>query len=256
MPIFVSIRKAKAMTLETVATPHPFRTIVLDYNREIAPQDFEKETLADYFYMHDKVWQLKTMREQLESLLDDATVQIDTLRAEIYPIEQEIDLLELVTGLREDNPVPGFDGSMSIQIDHFKIATHQHNEDLMVLYELIDRHTEEHNAFLDEFNPFEEWFEAFAEGPMHELYQRYEELSVDIVSVDVDHQSFLEAWSPIIYAEREYFDRAQRTFEAYVELVELSNALYRKAERLDAALDEFLEKHKDGVKSGWKRFKE
>src|SRR5690606_32435517 len=100
---------------EKVVTHHPFRTIELEYDREIIPPDFEKETLANYFHMHDEVWRLKTMREEYEPRLDEAIRQIDSLRAEIYPIEQEIDVLELVTGLREDNPMPGFEGSISLQ---------------------------------------------------------------------------------------------------------------------------------------------
>lgn len=244
-------------SLEKVVTHHPFRTIELEYDREMTPPDFEKKTLANYFHMHDEVWRLKILREDIEPRLDEAIRQIDTLRAEIYPIEQEIDVLELITGLREDNPMPeGFDGSISIQIDNFRKAARKHNDDIMALYELINRCTEEHNAFLKEYEDFDKWFEAFANGPLHELYMRYEELSVDTVSLDRDHQAFLEAWSPTIQAERDYFDRAYEAFEAYAELVEASDKLYRKAERVDEALKDFVEKHKGGMSSGWKRFKD
>ncbi len=244
------------MPLEKVVTHHPLRTIVLEYDRGITPPDFEKSALDSYFHMHDEVWRLKTMREDYEPRLERAIAQIAELRTDLYPIEQEIDVLELVTGLREDNPMPGFDGSISLKLDSFREATRKHNDALMALYEGINRVTEEHNAFLKEFDAFEAWFEAFADGPLHELYQRWEELSVDTVSLDNDHQNFLGDWAPTIEAERDYFERASDAFEAYAELVDAANALYRRAETVDAALDEFVKNNKNGGKSGWKRFKD
>jgi len=244
------------MPLEKVVTHHPFRTIALEYDRGITPPDFEKEALAKYFHMHDEVWRLKCMREEYEPRLDTAIARIAELRAAIFPIEQEIDVLELVTGLREDNPMPGFDGSLSVKLDSFSKSTQKHNDEMMALHQLVTQCTEEHNAFLKEYDAFEAWFEAFDEGPLHELYRRWEELSVDTVSLDNDHQSFLGDWAPIIEAEREYFDRASDAFEAWAELVEASDSLYRRAERVDAALEDFVKKHKNGGSSGWKRFKE
>lgn len=244
------------MSLEKVVTHHPFRTIALEYDREITPQPFEKEALDKYFHMHDEVWRLKTLREDYEPRLNKVIAQIADLRAAIHPIEQEIDILELVTGLREDDPMPGFSGSISLKPDSMLEATRKHNEALNELYNLINRCTEEHNTFLKEFEAFEAWFEAFDDGPLHELYKRWEELSVHTGSLDVDHQAFLGDWAPVIEAERKYFEHASEAFEAYAELVDASNALYRRAERVYGALEDFEKKHKKGFSSGWKRFKE
>jgi len=232
------------MPLEKVVTLHPFRTIVLEYDRKITPPPFEKETLEKYFHMHDEVWRLKNLREDYEPQLDTAIARIAELRAAIHPIEQEIDILELITGLRKDDPMPGLSGSLSLKLDGFLEATRKHNEALMELYELMNRCTEDYNAFLKAFDEFDAWFEAFDDGPLHELYNRWEELSVHTVSLDNDHQAFLGDWAPVIEAEREYFERASEALEAYAELVDASKALYRRAERVNVALEEFEKKHK------------
>ena len=244
------------MSLEKVVTHHPFRTIELEYDRQITPPPFEKQALKKYFHMHDEVWRLKTLREDYEPRLNKAIAQIAELRAAIYPIEQEIDILEVVTGLREDDPMPEFSGSLTLKPDSMLEATRKHNEALSELYELINRCTEEYNSFLKAFEEFEAWFEEFDDGPLSELYKRWEELSVHTVSLDDDHQAFLGDWAPIIEAEREYFEHASEAFEAYAELVDASNTLYRRVERAYEAFVAFDKKHKDGFSSGWKRFKD
>ncbi|WP_257667399.1 hypothetical protein [Parapedobacter tibetensis] len=240
--------------MEKVVTHHPFRTIELEYDREKPQPDWEKETLDNYFHMHDEVWRLKTIREEYEPQLDRAIAWINELRTELYPIEQEIDLLELATGLRDDNPMPGFEGSISLQLDNFRKATKKHNEDLIALHTLITQCIGEHNVFLKDYETFDEWFESFASGPLHQLYMRYEDISVHTVSLDRDHQSFLETWSPVIQAERDYFERATDAFEAYTELAEASEKLYRRAEKVDDSLDDFIKKNKNGGDGQWRKF--
>lgn len=242
--------------MEKIVTHHPFRTITLSYDRSKPQPDWEKDALDNYFHAHDEAWRLKTMREDIEPRLDKAIAQTAALRAEIYPIDQEIDVLELATGIRKDDPMPGFEGTLSLQLDGFIKAAKRHNGALQELYELVTRCTAEYNAFLAEHETFEEWFEEFAGGPLHQLYMRYEELNVDTVSLDEDHQAFLEHWAPTLQAERDYFDRATGLFDAYAELVDASNKLYRRAERVNDALGDFVKKNKNGGSSGWKRFRD
>ncbi|WP_257670663.1 hypothetical protein [Parapedobacter tibetensis] len=237
--------------MEKIVTHHPFRTIELEYDREKPQPDWEKETLDNYFHMHDEVWRLKTMREECEPRLDRAIAQITELHRALPTFIQEVGVLEAVVGLREavDGPQPEDEKSFSIDLHHFRKASNQLSDDLAELYHEITRCTEEHNAFLREFEAFDNWFEAFADGPMHEIYQRYEEISVDTVSLDRDHQAFLETWSPVIHAEREYFDRALSAFNDYADLIDITNDLSERVKILDEALHDFTERNKHG-KSG------
>lgn len=242
--------------MEKVVIHHPLRTITLEYDRDKPQPDWEKETLDDYLHMHDEVWRLQAMRERAEPQLEKAIAWTTELRTALYPIEQEIDLLELATGLREDDFMPDFEGSVSLQLDDFRKAARKHNDDLMELHAQVAQCTEEHNVFLKEYDVFEDWFEEFSDGPLHQLYLRYEELSVDTVSLDSDHQAFLGQWAPTLQAERDYFERAADVFEAYTELVEAADKLYRRAEQVDEALEDFVKKNKNGGSGGWKRFKD
>ena len=238
--------------MEKTVTHHPFRTIELVYDRDKSQPDWEKETLDQYFHMHDEVWRLKTMREDYEPRLERVIAQINDFHSARPSLVKEVAMLEAVVVLREavDGPQPeDKESSFSIDLNRFRRTCNKHSDDMAALYREITRCTEEHNAFLNEFEAFDNWFEAFAEGPMSKIYQRYDEASVDTVSLDRDHQRFLEAWQPVIHAEREYFSSAQGAFDDYASLVETTNTLYERVNILDKALHDFTERNKHG-KSG------
>lgn len=65
---------------------------------------------------------------------------------------------------------------------------------------------------------------------LHELYQHYEEVEVDIVSLDKDHQGFLEAYGEVDKLREEYMQQGQQVFEAYEQLLDDSEDVYRRVD--------------------------
>ena len=71
---------------------------------------------------------------------------------------------------------------------------------------------------------------------MHEIYQRYDEVSVDTVSLDRDHQNLLEEWQPIIFAERLYQDKALTAFDQAKEIAEVTDYFSEDVDEVENAL--------------------
>ncbi len=227
--------------METTVTHHPFRDITLAYDRGKPQGERELATLAQYVELHDRVWKLKVMRQGYEPRLAEAALRIDGLRDSLHPIERRVEVMELGLGLRAADGPPPFEGKLTMKLNDFYDDSDRFNDGIHGLYGLIKQVTEEHNRFLDEYNAFDGWFEAFNDGPLYEIFQDWETVSVDTVSLDRDHQAFLEAWGPVWQAEDDYFARAAAAFAAYDDLIRVSDALFLRVKRVQAALDGIID---------------
>lgn len=223
--------------MNTISTSHPLRTIQLAYHTDKTPPAWETEAMKSYFYMHDEVWRLKTVREASEVQLTAILSKMQELTVQLYPIEQEADILEVAFGIRSVDDLPDFDGSLDIDIHTFVHTVLHHEEELQKLHADVTASVEQYNAFLKDYNAFDEWFETFSSGDLYRLYQEWETIRIDTVSLDDDHQNFLDVLSPITDAENRYFDQALACFEQFKELVKTSEKIYRRTEKINEAVN-------------------
>lgn len=224
--------------MEKTIIHHPLRNIELLYHRDRPQPGWEKETLANYIRIHDEVWRLKTMREEYEHRLDKAIAHSNDIFYALRPYIQRLHVLEAVAGIVESVHARPLDSSgvFHIDMDDFRTNKNRINDDKAVLIREMSRCEEEYNTFIHAFEAFDAWFEAFAEGQLHEIYQRYDEVSVDTVSLDRDHQNLLEEWQPITYAEWLYKDKALSAFFEYAEVVEITDNFSEDVDVMENAL--------------------
>lgn len=230
--------------METTVTHHPFRDIKLSYDRSKSQTEKEKNTVERYVQMHDGVWHLKNMREEYELRLDEAIAEINELRTALFPIEQQVEIFEVGLGLSAEDNLPVFEGTLTFEMGDFYNACDRYHDNIHELYVLMKRVTDEHNLFLEEYNRFDTWFQEFNDGQLHEIFQNWENISLDTVSLDRDHQDFLEAWGPVWRAEDAYFERAADAFNGYAELIDMSDTLFQRVKRLESALQELIKRNR------------
>lgn len=225
-------------SMEKTITHHPLRTIELLYHRDRPQPEWEKETLAKYIRVHDEIWRLKTVREEYEHRLDKAIARMNDFFPTLSPYQQRLHLLEAVAGIMESVHARPLDNSgvFRIDMDDFRANRDRINRDVAELGREIARCEEEYTAFIKAFEEFDTWFETFAEGQLHEIYQRYDEVSVDTVSLDRDHQNLLEEWQPIIFAERLYQDKALTAFDQAKEIAEVTDYFSEDVDEVENAL--------------------
>ncbi|MFB2121392.1 hypothetical protein [Parapedobacter sp. 2B3] len=235
--------------MEKTITHHPLRTIELRYHPDRPQPEWEKETLAKYIHLHDEVWRLKNMREEYEYRLDKAIAHTNEIIYAISPYRQRLHLLQAVAGIIESVHARPLDNSgvFHIDMDDFRTNKERIADDMAALGSEMSRCKEEYNAFINTSEEFDAWFEAFAEGQLHEIYQRYDEASVDTVSLDRDHQNLLEEWQPITFAERLYNDKALSAFFDYTEIVEITDDF---SQDVDVMENRLYKRHPEIEKSG------
>ena len=166
---------------------------------------------------------------------------IAELHGRFPALEQQATILEAVDETHWDEREP-----FTIDFNDFSRARDAYSDYLDALYGDVTRVSEQYNKFLEAQEAFDAWFEQFADGPLREIYQRDDEVSVDTVSLDKDHQRFLEAWQPIIHAQREYVYSAANALNDYADLADLTNDLAKRLTVLDEALHGFAQRHEHG----------
>src|SRR5690606_6178454 len=228
--------------IKTIVKEHPLKNITLDFDDEITPLPFEQEALQSYYEAHDKTWEVKEHVSKIQAELKAADDTIEDLSFRRLGIEQELEILEDWLGVTELEDKELFDGEITIDIGTFFAVCDKHNVDIQNLYEKIVDLTETYNRDIENIydddaviNP--EYFNA-----LDEVYPRYEEVSVHTVSLDDDHQAFLEEYGKVEELFVHYTALAREIFDKYKNLVDTTQIIYRRVEVVDQLLRDKLKR--------------
>lgn len=234
--------------IKTIVKKHPLRDITLDFDDEIAPPSFEQEGLQSYYEAHDKTWEIKEHVLKIEKELEEADDIIDDLIFRRLGIEQELEMLEDWLGVTELEDKELFDGEIVIDIGSFFGSAASHNADIQALYQKMVDMTDTYNRDIENIHEDDAIIDPMYFTALDKLYPRYEELSVHTVSLDDDHQAFLEEYGKVEKRFFRYTGFAMEIFDKYRELVETSQATYHRVEKVDQLLRDKLPDNTDDDK--------
>lgn len=166
---------------------------------------------------------------------------ISELSYEIFTLGEKLEVFEEALGIREPTDTPALDRTSDFDLNAFFDRIFQHNQSVQQLHkQMVEASTIYNEAvaslFEDDYLIDPMYFDI-----LHELYQRYEEVEVDIVSLDKDHQGFLEAYGEVDKLREEYMQQGQQVFEAYEQLLDDSEDVYRRADIVQDSLDEMMD---------------
>lgn len=227
--------------MKTIVRPHPLKDIILEFDESKEQPDYEKEALERYYEAHNVVWDLRQRLDYLAKGLLDIQEQTRESEMEALRLNQSLMFVEDSLGLSDGKNLPEIEDEFSIDVTGLFQDLEKHNSAVQDLYVLVDDMTQRYNDEIDRIDPADEYQEHW---PVHgryfgifdEVYPRYEELSVNIVSLDDDEQTFLEIYGEMFDVYRENLDFAEEAFEAYRRLIELIDPMYKRASIAMAAM--------------------
>jgi len=224
--------------MKEIVKEHPLRPIILRFAPKKRQPEFEIKGLEAYYAMHDSTWRMRTELIDKDNELDTLMDEIASLEFPLLPIEQELEFVEAAAGLRDQVDLPIMEGSFTINLDELRDSIDAHCEAMHAFYPKLRAAWDwfdQHAGFIYEH---ESWIEAGLDDPIHELYARYEEVSVDIVSLDRDQQEFYAAYAEVQRLQDDYFHHGDLVFAQYDKLLKRSNEIYRRFETADARINE------------------
>lgn len=219
---------------------HPLRNIVLRFDLSKEMSDFEKEGLETYYRIHDETWDMSMRLNERTIELTHIDAGISRLHKELLPMEQKLDQLEADYGLRDGEDLPQMEEKVTHDGETFYSFTIPHNKKMVDLAKLLMEEWKWYDAQVDHMYYHEGWLKRDARAPVHVIYRRYKEASVDIVSLDKDEQKFLTAHSKVWKQQDAYFEYANKVFDAFEGLRERTENLYIRIEYIDNMLDGLL----------------
>ncbi|TYR36579.1 hypothetical protein FXV77_08730 [Sphingobacterium phlebotomi] len=228
--------------IKTIVKEHPLKNITLDFDDEITPPPFEQKALQSYYEAHDKTWKIKEHVSKIEAELKAVDDIIEDLSFRRLGIEQELEILEDWLGVTELEDKELFDGEITIDIGTFFAVCDKHNVDIQNLYEKVVGLTEIYNRDIENIYEDDAVIDPEYFNALDEVYPRYEEVSVHTVSLDDDHQAFLEEYGKVEELFFHYTALAREIFDKYKSLVETTQVIYRRVEVIDQLLRDKLKK--------------
>lgn len=228
--------------IKTIVKKHPLRNITLDFDDEITSPSFELEALQCYYEAHDKTWAIEAHVSAIEAQLKIIDDIIADLALRRLGIEQELEILEDWLGVTELEDKALFDGEITIDIGTFFSICDQHNTEIQSLYEKVVNLTEVYNQDIEHIYEDDAVIDPKYFSALDDVYPRYEEVSVHTVSLDDDHQAFLEEYGKVEEHFFHYTALAREVFDKYKDLVETTQAIYHRVEIVDQLLRDKLKR--------------
>src|SRR3546814_384467 len=182
--------------MKQIVKQHPLRTIILEFDVDKPALDFEIAALDAYYRQHDRTWETKQRLLQHKDALFELEVKITELEYLLLPTEQQLDFLEAGFQLTDQKELPFIEEEFTIDVGDFNKGVVYHNRELVELHGLVVAEQEWFNEWADFIYENEDWFDEQddeGDGLIHQVFRHYEEVSVDIVSLDRDQQEFFGA---------------------------------------------------------------
>lgn len=231
-----TIRNFELEQMKEIVKQHPLRPIILEFDMAKQALDFEAEALHAYYRQHDRTWETKQQLLQHKDALFSLEVRITELEYSLLPIEQQLDFLEAGFQLTDQHELPFIEEGFTIDVGEFNNDVIAHNKGLIELHGLVVAEQEWFNEWADFIYDNEDWFDAddeLGDELIHKVFRHYEEVSVDIISLDRDQQEFFDSVGEVTELQSEYFDYGEAVLDLYTALHGRSEEVYRRAERLN-----------------------
>ena len=227
--------------MKNVAKEHPLKPIRLSYREGIQAPAFEVEALKKYKQAHDETWKRRIAYVAEKDRLMLLRGELAELSYELFDLGEQLSVFEEVLGITELNETDQIKIGPDYDMNRLFDRVEQHNRSLQRLHKAMVKASDRYNKAVARLYEDNFMIDPMYFDILHELFQRHEEVEVDIVSLDEDHQSFLEAYRQVDRLREEYMEYGQHVFESYEQLLEEAEDLYRRANAVQDGIDEMMD---------------
>lgn len=214
---------------------HPLKPIDLYFYENKEAPEFELEALLKYEKAHDDLWRLKMHFERQKGELQLLLIRIQNLEREQQKLDKELDFIKSVLDSGAD---PETDAQLDMAIYNWFLAMRAHNEQLFTLHQGMDESLGHYQQDLAKLHEEDMLIDPENFELLRPLYQRYEEVQVYTISLDKDHQLFLEAYGKVDKLFQAYYEQFDLVYDRYMELKYAADMLCEKAEEVHERLGE------------------
>ncbi|WP_262249772.1 hypothetical protein [Parapedobacter soli] len=227
--------------MQHVTKQHPLKPISLSFHEGKQPPAFEVEALKQYKKAHDETWKRKMGYEAEKGQLMLLDSEIAELSYEIFCLGERLEVFEEAVGIGEATDPSAWDRESDFDLNAFFDRILKHSQAVQQLHGQIVAAATQYNKTVASLYEDDYLIDPMYFDILNELYRRHEEVEVDIVSLDKDHQDFLGAYGEVDKLREEYMQLGQDVFERYAQLIDDSEHVYKRADIVQDRLDEMMD---------------
>ena len=227
--------------MKSVTRDHPLKPIRLSFKEGKQAPAFEVEALKKYKKAHDETWKRRITYVAEKDRLLLLRSEMTDLSYELFDLGEQLAVFEEALGLTQLDEISRVELGPRYDINLLFDRIEQHNRAVQRLHKAMVKASNRYNKAVAALYEDDYMIDPMYFDILHELFQRHEEVEVDIVSLDKDHQDFLEAYGEVEKLCEAYMQQGQGVFESYAGLLEDAEDLYRRANAVQDGIDTMMD---------------
>jgi|SRR5690606_25241657 len=213
--------------MEITTQSHPLRTITLRYDRSKPATAFETLALQYFQEMHDRTWEIKQRINTARLQITGFRIQVEELEALLNNAKAKFSHLQTAY---ETNP---YKPTIRLQLKRMLAEINTFMDDFVP--ELVTL-TEDYYDYDDYTFAQDKWREETAHPQFHQIFEHYQDCSVDMVFFDADLDDFRGVLSFVKKQEGKYYDEMNALIDDYSDLNEQLADFFEAVEKFDEKL--------------------
>ena len=227
--------------MKNVAKEHPLKPICLSYREGFQAAAFEVEALKKYKKAHDETWKRRITYVTEKDRLMLLKSELAELSYELFDLGEQLSVFEEALGITVLNEIDRIKIGSDYDVNRLFDRVEQHNRSLQRLHKAMKKAAARYNKAVANLYEDNYMIDPMYFDILHELFQRHEEVKVDIVSLDQDHQAFLEAYHEVKKLREAYMLYGNQVFSSYEQLLEDAEDLYMRTNAVQDGIDEMMD---------------
>src|SRR5690606_532083 len=204
------------MHMKTLTIDHPLRTISYKVKDNSFPTPYELQVLDDYRLAHDQVWYMKRLFESEKAEAQLALIDLHKLDEEQEELSRMLTFYKGELDINDKKLHANVDILFQVELRNFYNSVIEQQQKLIRFYDHIGIRDREYTLITDTYYKEEKPVDPLHFTVLDFVFEHYEDMQVDIVSLDKDLQEFLAELSDVYRLLDAYiaqFNLLYRTYE-------------------------------------------
>jgi hypothetical protein len=218
--------------MKEIIKKHPLRDIVLSFDLDKEPLEFEQIGLKAYYKLHDETWEWREKLIAHQANFKQIRDEMDDQLLDLIPIEQNLDFIDASLGLFDEADLPDFEGEVNFDVGLLIQGVTECNTVLHSVRDRLNAELDWYNTIITYEHQNDGWTDAADFGRVAQIYKRFEEASVDIVFLDKDEDLFRCTYQTVRELEQQHIEFAKQTIATYDVLLKKYDQARFRTERM------------------------
>lgn len=218
--------------MKTKTIDHPLRKISYRFRENGFPLNHEAQALNNYRLAHDQVWRMKQLFEKEKSECQLTLIDLQILDDDRMEQQSLLDFYKENVDLSKENPYLDMEPNYQVELRNYYNSVIELHHNLVKFYDRIGTLEKEYIIITDTYFRGEKPIDPLNFEVLKTVFDHYEDMQVDVVSLDHDLQEFLRVLTEVYDLLDKYLIQYSQLYEQYSILLKNTALLVKEVQVL------------------------